>query len=251
MPSRCDKNTTPPCFSPPCRLLIVALLTPAQFNAAAPAVAAAWARAAAAGGGGGPTWRVDALRGPFAGARGGCLLALVGADGRDGVVMEERGDEAAVEPVLFAADDDDDGASLPPPPLPPPRLHAHVSYAPCYAAPVLLVRGVDGGGAPLPLAAVDAALPAAAAAAGAPVSPPPVAPADHPAPEAGGGWGALHPCGGGAVAGEVAGGGGDAPAEGRLAAWLSLAAGAAGVRVPLLFAREVCGGKGGGLSVSL
>lgn len=213
------------------------MLTAAEFRAALPPVAAAWAATAPPGT---PRWRVDAMSDatPFAAALGGATLVLVGGDGVDGVPVDVSGEADGGGVIIAGPGEQPDAAALPPP---PPRLHAHAVYAPCHAAPSLLVRCVDGAGAALPLADVDAALPAAAARAGAPLPPPPVAPADHPASCSGGGWGALHPCGGGQLAGEVvAGKGGNLPPPAvRLAAWLSFAAPAVGVRVPLAFAGAV------------
>ena len=212
------------------------MLTAAEFGVALRPVAAAWAAAAAPGT---PRWRVDAAPAgtPFAGALGGGILVLHADDGVDGVPWDDGGGDDGDDVATTAADDDP--ASLPPP---PPRLHAHVVYSPCYAAPTLLLRCLDGSGTPLPLATIDAALPAAAAAAGAPLRPPPIAPADHPAWPDSGGWCVLHPCGGGELAGEVvAMGGGRAPPAVRLTAWLSFAAPAAGVRVPLRLGGLVSG----------
>ena len=212
------------------------MLTAPEFGAALPIVADAWAAAAA------PStsrWRVDAVPAgtPFARALGGGILVLHAGDGGDGVPWIDDGGGDDVVATTAAADDDP--ASLPPP---SPRLHAHVVYSPCYAAPTLLLRCIDGSGTPLTLAAIDAALPAAAAAAGAPLCPPPIAPADHPAWPESGGWGVLHPCGGGELAGEVVARGGEAPPPAvRLAAWLSFAAPAAGVRVPLRLGGFVSG----------
>ena len=223
------------------------MLTPAEFAAAAPAVAAAWAAAVAPGG---CRWRV--ARSPAtlgAATLGSVFLEAVPGDAADGPpglpldridVESDDGGGVAVDAAVAAVD----AAALRPPAAPrPPRLLIHVTYAPCHAAPAFLVAATSPTGDPLPLTAADAALPALAAAAGAPVPPPPLAPTAHPHGLAGC-WGALHPCAGGALAGEVVGRGGGA--ERRVAAWLSFAAPAAGVRAPLGVVGEL-GRRAGGV----
>lgn len=225
------------------------MLTPAEFAAAAPAVAAAWEAVCD----GGCVWRVV----PSPAALGAATLGGVLLE----VMAREEGDAAPGLPMdgedVCAVDDDDGGVAVdarrvvaadatalaPPAGLPSrPRLLIHVVHAPCHASPALLVAAAAANGAPLPLSTADAALPALAAAAGAPVPPPPLAPTPHPHGLAGC-WGDLHPCAGGALASEV-GGAAATPAR-RLAAWLSFAAPAAGVRAPLGLAGEVERGRGG------